>query len=52
MPPQTDKAKALYQVSVAFEPHGVAFTPNEASILDEINANTLEGIVSVAQVMG
>lgn len=48
---QTDKTKALFQVSVAFEPHGMAFTPNETAILDEINANTLEGIVSVAQVM-
>lgn len=47
---QADKTKALFQVSVAFEPHGMAFTPNEAAILDEINANTLEGIVAVAQV--
>jgi hypothetical protein len=48
---QTDKTKALFQVSVAFEPHGMTFTPNETAILDEINANTLEGIVSVAQVI-
>lgn len=47
---QADKTKALFQVAVSFEPHGVAFTPNEAAILDEINANALEGIVSVAQV--
>lgn len=47
---QTDKAKALFQVYVAFESHGMAFTPNEAAILNEINANTLDGIVSVAQV--
>ena len=47
---QADKTKALFQVAVAFEPHGMAFTPNETAILDEINANTLEGIVFVAQV--
>lgn len=47
---QADKTKALFQVAVAFETRGMAFTPNETAILDEINANTLEGIVSVAQV--
>jgi protein-disulfide isomerase-like protein with CxxC motif len=47
---QSDKTKALFQVAVSFEPHGMAFAPNETAILDEINANTLEGIVSVAQV--
>jgi hypothetical protein len=48
---QTDKqAKALFQVFVSFEPKGLAFAPNEAAILEEINANTLEGIISVAQV--
>lgn len=35
---------------VSFEPKGLAFAPNEATILEEINANTLEGIISVAQV--
>jgi hypothetical protein len=49
---QTDKqAKALFQVFVSFEPKGLAFAPNEAAILEEINANTLEGIISVAQVL-
>jgi hypothetical protein len=48
---QTDKqAKALFQVFVSFELKGLAFAPNEAAILEEINANTLEGIISVAQV--
>jgi hypothetical protein len=47
---QSDKTKALFQVAVSFEPHGMAFSPTETAILDEINANTLEGIVSVAQV--
>lgn len=47
---QADKTKALFQVAVAFETHGMAFTPNETAIMDEINSNTLEGIVSVAQV--
>jgi hypothetical protein len=47
---QADKTKALFQVAVAFETHGMAFTPNETAILDEVNTNTLEGIVSVAQV--
>eukprot|EP00879_Flechtneria_rotunda_P022627 GHRR01023894.1.p1 GENE.GHRR01023894.1~~GHRR01023894.1.p1 ORF type:complete len:968 (+),score=348.72 GHRR01023894.1:492-3395(+) len=47
---QTDKqAKALFQVFVSFEPKGVAFSPNEAAILNELNANALEGIISVAQ---
>jgi hypothetical protein len=47
---QADKTKALFQVSVAFEAQGMAFAPSETAILDEVNANTLEGIVSVAQV--
>jgi hypothetical protein len=53
-PPHTqmDKSKALFQVAVSFDPEGVAFWPNEAAILGEINTNTLEGIVSVAQVCG
>jgi hypothetical protein len=37
-------------VAVSFEPGAVAFSPHEAAILDEINANVLEGIVAVAQV--
>lgn len=45
-----DKAKALLQVAVSFEPGGVTFTPNEAAVLDVINANTLEGILAVTQV--
>lgn len=47
---QSDKTKALFQVAVSFEPHGMAFSPTETAILDEINANALEGIASVAQV--
>jgi hypothetical protein len=47
---QADKTKALFQVAVAFETRGMGFTPNETAILDEINANTLEGISAVAQV--
>lgn len=48
---QNDKqAKALFQVVVSFAPKGMAFAPNEAAVLDELNANTLEGIISVAQV--
>lgn len=48
---QTDKqAKALFQVFVSFELKGLAFNPDETAILEEINANTLEGIISVAQV--
>lgn len=37
-------------MAVAFEARGMGFTPNETAILDEINANTLEGIAAVAQV--
>lgn len=48
---QGDKqAKALFQMFIAFEPKGLSFTPNEAAVLDEINANTLEGVMSVASV--
>lgn len=48
---QGDKqVKALFQMFVAFEPKGMSFTPNEAAVLEEINANTLEGIISVAAV--
>eukprot|EP00878_Enallax_costatus_P031474 GHUV01034420.1.p1 GENE.GHUV01034420.1~~GHUV01034420.1.p1 ORF type:complete len:647 (+),score=200.09 GHUV01034420.1:874-2814(+) len=46
---QSDKqAKALFQVFVAFEVKGLSFSPDETAVLEEINANTLEGIISVA----
>lgn len=51
LPLQGDKqAKALFQVFVAFELKGQSFNPNETAVLEEINANTLEGIISVAAV--
>lgn len=47
---QADKqSKSVFQTTVAFESEGMSFTPNETAILDELNNNTIEGVVAVAQ---
>ncbi len=49
---QADKqSKAVFQTAVSFEPDGgMSFSPNESAVLDELNNNTIEGVVAVAQV--
>jgi hypothetical protein len=49
---QADKqVKPMFQTFVAFEPDGgMSFSPDESALLDELNSNTIEGVVSVAQV--
>jgi hypothetical protein len=41
----------MFQTFVSFEPNeGMSFTPDERSVLNELNDNTMEGVVAVAQV--
>jgi hypothetical protein len=45
------QSRPMFQTFVSFEPNeGMSFTPDERAVLNELNDNTMEGVVAVAQV--